>query len=73
MTAMSAPVPFAAAMSRTGHFGAWRAATSVPAMIGSLLLLLVAFGWMGQWEGLVVWRGSPQGPRCSRGSASGQP
>ena len=54
MTAMSASVPMYAAAPRRGHFGAWRAAASVPAMVGSLLLLLVAFGWMGQWEGLVL-------------------
>lgn len=53
-TAMSAPLPVTVGAARTGHFGAWRAATSVPAMVGSLLLLLVAFGWMGQWEGLVL-------------------
>lgn len=54
MTAMSAPLPFTVPARRAGHFGLWRAATSVPAMVGSLLLLLVAFGWMGQWEGLVL-------------------
>lgn len=53
MTAARTPVPFTAAVPRTGHLGAWRAAASAPAMIGSLLLL-VAFGWMGQWEGLVL-------------------
>jgi STE24 endopeptidase len=37
-----------------GHFGAWRALTALPAMVGSLLLLLVLFGWLGQWEGLVL-------------------
>ncbi|MGI8665139.1 MAG: hypothetical protein ACR2N4_03785 [Jatrophihabitans sp.] len=51
---MSAPLPITVGTPRAGHFGAWRAATSVPAMVGSLLLLLVAFGWMGQWEGLVL-------------------
>lgn len=54
MTTMSAPLPTFVAAPRRGHFGAWRAAASVPAMIGSLLFLLVAFGWMGQWEGLVL-------------------
>lgn len=39
---------------RAGHFGAWRALTAVPAMIGSLLLLLVLFGWLGSWEPLVL-------------------
>jgi STE24 endopeptidase len=41
-------------VSRQGHYGAWRALTSLPAMVGSLLLLLILFGWMGQWEGLVL-------------------
>jgi STE24 endopeptidase len=38
----------------------WRAVTALPAMVGSLLMLLVLFGWMGQWEGLVLlaWLGS---------------
>ncbi len=39
---------------RRGHFGLWRAVTSLPAMVGSLLLLLVLFGWMGEWEGLLL-------------------
>ena len=54
MTAMSVglvpPVP----AGRRGHVGAWRAAAAAPAMAGSLLLLLVLFGWMGQSEGLVL-------------------
>jgi len=37
-----------------GHLGAWRAVASLPAMAGSLGLLLVAFGWMGRGEGLVL-------------------
>ncbi len=39
---------------RRCHFGAGRALAAVPAMVGSLLLLLVLFGWMGRWEGLVL-------------------
>jgi Zn-dependent protease with chaperone function len=39
---------------RRGHFGAWRTTAATPAMVGSLLLLLVLFGWMGRWEGLVL-------------------
>jgi STE24 endopeptidase len=38
----------------TGHYGAWRALAAAPAMAGSLLLLLVLFGWLGQWEALVL-------------------
>jgi STE24 endopeptidase len=60
MTTTVVPGVAGAAAADRGHFGAWRAAASVPAMIGSLLLLLVIFGWMGQWEGLVLlaWLGS---------------
>lgn len=58
MTAVSAQLPDGlpgrVEPVRRGHYGAWRAATSVPAMLGSLLLLLVASSWMGQWEGLVL-------------------
>jgi len=34
--------------------------TAAPAMVGSVLLLLVLFGWMGEWEGAVLlgWIGS---------------
>ena len=44
----------AAPGARRGHFGAWRAVSAAPAMAGSLALLLVLFGWMGQWEGLLL-------------------
>jgi STE24 endopeptidase len=45
---------------RAGHFGAWRALTAAPAMVSSALLLLVLFGWLGEWEGalLLGWIGS---------------
>lgn len=36
------------------RFGAWRVLTAAPSMLGSLLLLLVLFGWMGRWEALVL-------------------
>ncbi len=39
---------------RGGHFGAGQALTAVPAMVGSLLLLVALFGWMGSWEGIVL-------------------
>ncbi len=60
MTTMSVSLPAGAQPRRAGHFGAWRALAAVPAMVGSLLMLLVLFGWMGQWEGAVLlgWIGS---------------
>jgi STE24 endopeptidase len=60
MTTMSVSLPAGALQRRAGHFGAWRALTAVPAMVGSLLLLLVLFGWLGEWEGVVLlgWIGS---------------
>jgi STE24 endopeptidase len=43
-----------------GSFGAWRALASAPAMVGSLLLLLVLLAGLGRWEGLLLlgWLGS---------------
>ena len=60
MTAISVRVPVGAVPRCAGHFGAWRALTAVPAMVGSVLLLLVLFGWLGEWEGalLLGWIGS---------------
>ena len=60
MTAMSVRVSVRAVPRRAGHFGAWRALTAVPAMVGSMLLLIVLFGWLGEWEGAVLlgWIGS---------------
>ncbi|MCW2529559.1 MAG: rane protein of unknown function [Pseudonocardiales bacterium] len=40
-------------MAMDGHFGLCRALSAVPAMIGSALVLLVMFGWLGQWDGLL--------------------
>lgn len=40
--------------ARRQNFGLWRALAATPAIFGSLMLLLVAFGWMGRWEGLVL-------------------
>jgi STE24 endopeptidase len=43
------------AMSQTArHLANLRAVASLPAMGGSLGLLLLLFGWMGRWEGLVL-------------------
>ena len=50
MAAKTVPAPRA----RRQHFGLGRALAATPAMFGSLMLLLVAFGWMGRWEGLVL-------------------
>jgi STE24 endopeptidase len=60
MTTMSVSLPAHAAPRRTGHFGAWRALSTVPAMIASLLLLLVLLGWLGEWESvaLLAWMAS---------------
>jgi STE24 endopeptidase len=57
MTTMSVSLPAIAAPRRAGHFGAWRALSAVPAMIGSLLLLLVLFSWLAEWElvALLAW------------------
>lgn len=41
-------------MRRAGHFGSWRALSTIPAMVGSLLLLFVLFGRRGEWEGAVL-------------------
>lgn len=43
-----------AAAGRDGRFGAWRALTALPAMVGSLLLLVVLFGGLSRWEALVL-------------------
>jgi STE24 endopeptidase len=60
MAPMSVSLPARAAPGRAGHFGAWRALSTVPAMIGSLLLLLVLFDWLGEWEpvALLAWMAS---------------
>lgn len=39
---------------RSGSFGLWRALASAPAMVGSLLLLLVLLAGLGRWEGLLL-------------------
>jgi STE24 endopeptidase len=67
MTTISVSLQAGASPRHAGHFGAWRALTAVPAMIGSLLLLLVLFGWMGEWEGAVLLRWIGSGAAvCSR-------
>jgi STE24 endopeptidase len=54
MATISAAVTGPKLAVRRGHYGAWRALTAAPAMMGSLFLLLFFFGWMGQWEGLLL-------------------
>lgn len=54
MTALRADQVTLATRRPGANFGAWRAVTAIPAMVGSLLLLVVLFGWMGRWEGLVL-------------------
>ena len=52
--------PASVAPRRDGNFGMWRAMASAPAMVGSLLLLLVLLAGLGRWEGLLLlaWLGS---------------
>jgi STE24 endopeptidase len=40
--------------TRRAHYGAWRALCAVPTLLGSVLVLVVAFGWLGAWSGLVL-------------------
>ena len=42
---------------RCTHFGTWRALAALPAMTGSVLLLVVLLGGLGRWEGpaLLAW------------------
>ena len=54
MTAMCSYVAPQAVRRREGHFGAWRSVAALPAMVGSLLTLLVLFSWLGAWEELVL-------------------
>ena len=57
MTALTArpmtPAPRSSVIRRP-RIGAGRALAAAPAIIGSGLLLLVLFGWLGRWEGLVL-------------------
>ena len=54
MTTMSADLAPGVGRRPGGHCGAWRAAAAAPAMVGSLLLLVVLFGWLGRWESVVL-------------------
>jgi STE24 endopeptidase len=53
MTVSVAPV-VRSVVSRRGHYGAWRATAAVPAIVGSLALLLVLFGFLGRWEPVAI-------------------
>jgi STE24 endopeptidase len=50
MTAMVAIPKIGGVAREQGHYSAWRAAASVPAMFGSMCLLLVLLGFLGRWE-----------------------
>ena len=52
--AMGGSLASPGAPGRCGHFGAWRAVTAVPAMVGSVLGPVVLFGGLGRWEALVL-------------------
>jgi Peptidase family M48 len=54
MVTITASVSPSVAARRVAHFGVWRAVIAMPAMLGSLLLLLVVFGWAGRWEPVVM-------------------
>jgi len=36
------------------HYSAWRAVCALPTLLGSALVLLTAFGWLGAWSGLIM-------------------
>jgi Zn-dependent protease with chaperone function len=40
--------------TRRGHYGAWRAVCALPTLLGSVLVLGTAFGWLGSWSGLIL-------------------
>jgi Zn-dependent protease with chaperone function len=42
------------ASTRRAHYGAWRAVCAVPTLLGSVLVLVTALGWLGAWSGLVL-------------------
>lgn len=52
--------PAGDARRRVPRFGMGRVLVATPAMVGSLLLLLVLFGWAGRWEPVLMlaWLGS---------------
>lgn len=54
IAAAGASVTPAIGLAHRGRAGLWRALAAAPAMAGSVLLLVVAFGWLGPWEVLVL-------------------
>lgn len=54
MTAMAVIPVMSPTRDRGGHYSAWQALVAAPAIFGSLCLLLVLFGWLGQWEPAVM-------------------
>src|SRR6185312_10179836 len=51
---VSAALEVRSRVGRRGHYGAWRATAAAPAMLGSLALLLVLFGFLGRWEPVAI-------------------
>jgi Zn-dependent protease with chaperone function len=40
--------------TRRAHYGAWRAVCALPTLLGSVLVLVTGFGWLGSWSGLIL-------------------
>jgi hypothetical protein len=40
--------------TRQAHYGAWRAVCALPTLLGIVLVLVTAFGWLGAWSGLIL-------------------
>jgi STE24 endopeptidase len=36
------------------HYGAWRAVCALPTLLGSVLVLVTGFGWLGSWSALIL-------------------
>lgn len=50
----STPISASTAPHPSRYGGGWRAVAAAPAIVGSLLLLMALFGWLGRWEVLVL-------------------
>lgn len=61
--------PVTASVGRRQHLGAWQALATAPAVIGSLLLLVVLLAPLGPWElpALLGWLGSAAALRARSG------
>jgi STE24 endopeptidase len=42
------------ASTSRAHYGAWRAVCALPTLLGSVLVLVTGFGWLGSWSGLIL-------------------